>query len=97
MLRIWYIVFYCILSNYYYPIVMAIIGPCIFGFKACCRSVIVIDETHPKGKYNSIIFVATTIDGNKQIFPLAYGFGDEENDRSWTWFLEQLDNVIGSL
>ena len=41
------------------------------------------------------MFVTTTIDGNEQIYPVAFEFGDEENDQSWTWFLTKLHNVIG--
>ncbi|KAL6583922.1 hypothetical protein OROMI_003211 [Orobanche minor] len=67
----------------------------IRGFKAC-RPVIVVDGTHLKGKYNGIMFVATTKDANEQIFPLAFGFGAKECDESWIWFLEQCRRTFGS-
>ncbi|KAK2642204.1 hypothetical protein Ddye_023967 [Dipteronia dyeriana] len=36
------------------------------------------------------------LDANNQVFPLAYGFGNVEDEMSWTWFLSELKNAIGS-
>ncbi|KAK2656973.1 hypothetical protein Ddye_010025 [Dipteronia dyeriana] len=33
----------------------------------------------------------------KQFLPLAYDFGDVEDEMSWIWFLNELKNAIGSL
>ena len=71
-------------------------GTCIFGFHMCCRPAIAIDGTHLKRKYKEILFIATAMDDNNQIFPITLGVGDIENDRSWTWFLKEVCNVIGS-
>lgn len=68
----------------------------IDGFLICGRPVIVVDDTHLKGRYKGIMFVAATKDANEQIFPLAFGIGDKENDNSWTWFLRQLKRTFGS-
>ena len=57
---------------------------CISDFHECCRPAIAIDVTHLKGKYNRILFIATIMDGNDQIFPIAFGVGHLENDRCWT-------------
>ena len=62
----------------------------ISSFMVCCRLVIAIDGTHLKRKYKGVLFVIITMDGNEQIYPLAFGFGDLENDRGWTWFLIKL-------
>ena len=67
----------------------------IFDFRECCRPAIAIDGTHLKRKYKGILFIATTMDGNDQIFPIAFGVGPLENDMCWTWFLTKLRNVIG--
>ena len=67
----------------------------IFDFRECCRPTIAIDGTHLKGKYKGILFIATAMDGNDKIFPIAFGVGHLENDRCWTWFLTELRNVIG--
>ncbi|CAA0814968.1 MuDR family transposase [Striga hermonthica] len=65
------------------------------GFLSYCRPVIVIDGTHLKGKYKGILFVATTNDGNEQIFPLAFGIGDKECHSAWMWFLQKLRSIFG--
>ncbi|KAK3222173.1 hypothetical protein Dsin_009198 [Dipteronia sinensis] len=68
----------------------------LHGFHTVIRPVIAIDGTHLKGKFSSIMFVAICLDANNQVFPLAYGFGDIEDEMSWTWFLNELKNAIGS-
>ncbi|CAA0840720.1 Unknown protein [Striga hermonthica] len=65
------------------------------GFLSYCRPVIVIEGTHLKGKYKGILFVATTKDGNEQIFPLAFGIGDKECHSAWMWFLQKLRSTFG--
>ena len=47
-------------------------GVCIFNFRACCRLAIAMDGTHLKGKYKGILFIATAMDGNDQVFPIAF-------------------------
>ncbi|XP_043812733.1 uncharacterized protein LOC110615378 [Manihot esculenta] len=52
----------------------------IEGFKHC-RPVISIDGTFLYGKYTGCILYATGLDGNNQLFPLAFAIVDKENDR----------------
>ena len=59
-------------------------GACIFYFCMYCRSTILIDGTHLKGKYKGILFIATMIDGSDKIFLIAFEVGHLENDRCWT-------------
>ena len=54
---------------------------CINGFVQCCRLVIAIDGTHLKGMLMGVMFLAAAIDGNEQIYPITFGFGDGEHDR----------------
>ena len=68
---------------------------CISRFTAC-RPVLTIDGTHFKGKYKGILYVATTMDDNQQIYPIAFGLGNLENDQGWKLFLKELCNVIRS-
>ena len=82
-------------ENWFEYLFMAL-GLCISRFTAC-RPVLAIDGIHFKGKYKGILYVATTMDGNQQIYPIAFGLGDLENDRGWKLFLKELCNVIGSL
>ena len=65
-------------------------GACISDFRECCRPAIAINGTHLKEKYKGILFIATAMDGNDQIFPIAFEVGHLENDRCWTWFLTEL-------
>ena len=60
------------------------LGSCINGFHSCCRYIIAIDGTHLKRKFIGVMFVAATDDGNEQIYSITFGFGNGENDRSWT-------------
>ncbi|KAK2655658.1 hypothetical protein Ddye_008710 [Dipteronia dyeriana] len=68
----------------------------LHGFHIVIRPVIAIDGTYLKGKFFGIMFVAICLDANNQVFPLAYGFGDVEDEMSCTWFLNELKNAIGS-
>ena len=72
------------------------LGPCINGFRGHARPVVVIDATFLKGRMKGVLFVAATKDGNEQIYPLAFGVGDSENDNAWTWFITELRAVIGT-
>ncbi|KAM7466139.1 hypothetical protein LguiB_013701 [Lonicera macranthoides] len=55
-----------------------------------CRPLISIDATHLRGMYNGKLFVAMVMDANEEIFPLAFGYGDEESYDTWHYFLKQL-------
>ena len=68
-------------ENNIFEICFMAFGACIFDFRTCCRLAIPIDGTNLKGKYKGIFFIATTMDGNDQIFPIAFGVGHLENDR----------------
>ncbi|XP_024007700.1 uncharacterized protein LOC112083867 [Eutrema salsugineum] len=59
--------------------------PLVFG-----EWVIVVDGCHLTGKYEGTLLVATAQDGNFQIFPLAFGIVDSENDHAWEWFFRKL-------
>ena len=71
------------------------IGASLVGFHTSIRSVIAIDETFLKAKYLGTLFIVECKDGNNQIYPLAFGIGDSENDASWEWFLTKLHDAIG--
>ena len=61
-------------------------GPCVEGFKHC-RPIIQIDGTFLYGKYKGKLLIATSIDTNCHIFPLAFAIVEEESHNSWSWFL----------
>ncbi|KAL6179238.1 hypothetical protein ACLB2K_050754 [Fragaria x ananassa] len=52
-------------------------------------------ERKNQGKYFGTMFVAACQDGENQIYPLAFGVVDSENDASWSWFLTKLRGAIG--
>ncbi|XP_038704741.1 uncharacterized protein LOC120000684 [Tripterygium wilfordii] len=66
------------------------LGASLRGFRSAIRPVIAVDGTHLKGKYMGTLFVAAAQDGNKKIYPVAFGVGDSENNASWEWFFEKL-------
>ncbi|XP_020426520.1 uncharacterized protein LOC109950802 [Prunus persica] len=59
------------------------------------RPVIAVDATHLNCKYKGVLFVATAFDGNRNIYPVAFGIGDLETDAAWEWFLRKLHCAIG--
>lgn len=73
------------------------VGPCVRGFLNCIRPVIVMDGTFLKNKYRGQLIVAVCLDGNNQIYPLAFGVVDRETDASIQWFLEKLKGAIGEV
>ena len=70
---------------------------CIDGFLSSIRPVIAIDGTFLKGPHRGVLFVAVCMDGNDQIFPLAFGVGDSETNEAWEWFLTRLHKAIGEV
>ncbi|XP_019096217.1 PREDICTED: uncharacterized protein LOC109130738 [Camelina sativa] len=70
-------------------------GQSIRGFYKGMRKVIVVDGTFLKNKYKGVLLVATVVDGNSNLYPIAFGIADSENDSSREWFFEQLKVVIG--
>ena len=68
---------------------------------ACSRAfglslhVIGVDGCHLKTKYGGVLFVATALDGNSNIFPICIGIAEGENSDSWTWFLRNARVALG--
>ncbi|KAA0062913.1 MuDRA-like transposase [Cucumis melo var. makuwa] len=67
------------------------------GFLNCIRPVIVMGGTFLKNKYRGQLIVVICLDGNNQIYPLAFGVVDRETDDSIQWFLEKLKGAIGEV
>ncbi|CAA7017279.1 unnamed protein product [Microthlaspi erraticum] len=76
---------YCFLSLY----------ASMVGFQYL-RRVIVVDGTHLTGKYGGTLLVAAGQDANFQVFPLAFGIVDAENNESWGWFMNKLQQCFSS-
>ncbi|XP_047253618.1 uncharacterized protein LOC124887746 [Capsicum annuum] len=59
------------------------------------RPIIMIDAIFLKAKYHGFLMIAVSKDGNNNIFSLAFGITDSENNESYNWFFNQLIHVIG--
>ncbi|XP_056695693.1 uncharacterized protein [Spinacia oleracea] len=64
------------------------------GFLRGCRPIIGIDGAHLSGFYKGILLTAVGIDGNNEIFVLAYGIVDTESCDSWTHFMTCLRQMF---
>ncbi|XP_033134251.1 uncharacterized protein LOC117127721 [Brassica rapa] len=69
-------------------------GQSIRGFNTVMRRVIVVDGTFLKSKFKGVLLVATAIDGNSNLYPIAFGIVDSENEQSWEWFMRELKVVV---
>ncbi|XP_020102619.1 uncharacterized protein LOC109720138 [Ananas comosus] len=68
-------------------------GPSIHGWEYC-RPLLSIDATHLYGKYGGHALIATGVDANGGLFPLAFAICEGENGSSWEWFLSCLRRYI---
>ena len=69
----------------------------LLSSKVFLASRVAVDETFLKCKYQGTLFIATSLDGNNQVYPLVFGIGDSENDQSWHWFFTKLHGLIGEI
>ncbi|XP_022158254.1 uncharacterized protein LOC111024785 [Momordica charantia] len=53
----------------YFQYAFMALGCSIRGFRSCIRAILVIDGAHLKGKYKGVILIASSVDGNNQIYP----------------------------
>ncbi|XP_059631698.1 uncharacterized protein LOC132274437 [Cornus florida] len=65
------------------------------GFKEGCRPLIGVDECFLKGPYGGHILSAISIDGNNQMFPVAFAVVESETRDSWSWFMTELMDAVG--
>ncbi|KAH0739567.1 hypothetical protein KY290_038272 [Solanum tuberosum] len=64
---------------------------CKLAFKVGCRKIIGVDGCWLKGPmYGTQLLIAVGIDGNNNIFPIAYAIVEKESKESWVWFLNYL-------
>ncbi|KAK8581393.1 hypothetical protein V6N13_144420 [Hibiscus sabdariffa] len=66
----------------------------LHGFKNGCRPLLFLDTMTIKSKYQSELLTATALDGNEDIFPVAFAVVDVVNDDNWHWFLVQLKSAL---
>ncbi|KAK6777852.1 hypothetical protein RDI58_024570 [Solanum bulbocastanum] len=69
---------------------------CKQGFLAGCRAIIGVDGCHLKGhQKGSQLLTAVGIDGNDNIYPIAFAIVEGELKETWKWFLTLLDEDLG--
>jgi len=68
-------------------------GPCIEAFMHC-PPLLCIDATFMYGKYKEYVLIATTIDGNCHILPVAFAIVKNESADTWGWFLSFLVEIV---
>ncbi|GJX69883.1 multidrug resistance-associated protein 5 [Tanacetum coccineum] len=66
------------------------------GWKLRCRKIIVLDDCFLKSPNQGEILTAIGKDGNNHTYPVAWAVVNVENKDIWTWFLELLEQDLGS-
>ncbi|KAM0914690.1 hypothetical protein ACQ4PT_011340 [Festuca glaucescens] len=67
---------------------------CRRGFLEGCRPYLAIDATFLTGRFKGQLVAACAVDGHNFVLPVAYGVLEAESEESWTWFLQNLRQVI---
>nr|XP_016445972.1 PREDICTED: protein FAR1-RELATED SEQUENCE 4-like [Nicotiana tabacum] len=86
---------YELLSSYLFLYIFYAYGSSIAVWNHC-RPAIAVDATFLKSKYRSVLMISVSKDANNQIFPLAFGIAESENNNSYEWYFSELRNAIGS-
>jgi hypothetical protein len=59
--------------------------------------VVLIDDTFLTRKYRGTLMMATAVDPEDQIVPMAFALAEGENNSSWSWFMRLLcTQVLGA-
>ena len=67
--------------------------PCVEGLKHC-KPIMQINGTFLYKKYKGKFLIATLIDTNGHIFPLAFAIIKEVSWDSWSWFIIALRHHV---
>ncbi|KAF8394741.1 hypothetical protein HHK36_020958 [Tetracentron sinense] len=68
----------------------------LYGFQSGCRPLLFLDTMPLQSRYQGELLTATTVDGNGEIFPVAFAIVDVVSDDNWNWFLVQLKSVLST-
>ena len=69
------------------------LGMCVSAFGHSLK-VLGVDGCHLKTQNGGVVLVATAIDGNGNIFPVAVGTAEQECVAAWTWFLQRVRTAL---
>lgn len=68
----------------------------LHGFEHGCRPLIFLDAVSAKPNKQWKLLAATSVDGEGDVFPVAFTVVDEESRENWHWFLEQLKSSLSA-
>ncbi|XP_074297000.1 uncharacterized protein LOC141627670 [Silene latifolia] len=64
------------------------------GFLRGCRPIIGVDGCHLKGRFKGMLLSALSLDGNNNLFIIAYAIVGKETTESWSYFFRNLKMVF---
>ncbi|KAL6888818.1 hypothetical protein ACP4OV_009844 [Aristida adscensionis] len=62
----------------------------LYGFEHGCRPLLFLDVISVRPNKHWKLLAATSVDGEGDVFPVAFSVVDDESQENWHWFLEQL-------
>ncbi|XP_054778382.1 uncharacterized protein LOC129286445 [Prosopis cineraria] len=72
-------------------------GCSIKGFLLGARPILYVDGCFLSDPYQGTLLVASTYDADNKLFPLAFAIVGSETHDDWTWFLQNIKDILGSL
>ncbi|MQL82382.1 hypothetical protein Taro_014838, partial [Colocasia esculenta] len=66
-----------------------------FAYEVGCRPMLFLDGTHIKQhRVQGVILAASALNGNNELFTVAYSIADSEIYDNWVWFLQNLKKAL---
>ena len=56
--------------------------------------VLAVDVCYVRNKNGGVIHTATCLDGNGNVFPVAFGVSESESEETWIWFFQLLEVAL---